>query len=40
VRNVLNDDNPIPVQTWTTGEVVKLATVEPRVFVFTFSVNF
>ena len=40
VRNVLNDDDPIPVQTWTTGEVVKLATVEPRVFVFTFAVNF
>lgn len=40
VRNVLNDDDPIPVQTWTTGEVVKLATVEPRVFVLTFSVNF
>ena len=32
--------DPIAVQTWTTGEVVKLATVEPRVFVLTFSVNF
>jgi iron complex outermembrane receptor protein len=40
VRNVLNDDDPIAVQTWTTGEVVKLATVEPRVLVLTFSVNF
>jgi hypothetical protein len=40
VRNLLNEDDPIPVQTWTTGEVVKLATVEPRVFVFTFAVNF
>jgi hypothetical protein len=40
VRNLLNDDDPIPVQTWTTGEVVKLATLEPRTFVFTFAVNF
>lgn len=40
VRNVLNEDAPIPVQTWTTGEVVKLATVEPRLYVFTFAVNF
>jgi hypothetical protein len=40
VRNALNDDSPIAVQTWTTGEVVKLATVEPRTFVFTFAVNF
>lgn len=40
VRNALNDDAPIPVQTWTTGEVVKLATVEPRTFVCTFAVNF
>ncbi len=40
VRNVLNENSPIPVQTWTTGEVVKLATVEPRLYVFTFAVNF
>ncbi|MBI5769134.1 MAG: hypothetical protein HZA93_15175 [Verrucomicrobia bacterium] len=40
VRNVLDEHKPIPVQTWTTGEVVKLATVEPRVFVCTFAVNF
>jgi hypothetical protein len=40
VRNVLNEDDPVPVQTWTTGEVVKLATVEPRVIVVTFAVNF
>ena len=40
VRNVLGRDNPIPVQTWTTGEVVKLATIEPRTYVFTFAVNF
>jgi hypothetical protein len=40
VRNALGEDDPIPVQTWTTGEVVKLATVEPRTFVFTFAVNF
>jgi hypothetical protein len=40
IRNLLNDDDPTPIQTWTTGEVVKLATVEPRVIVFTFAVNF
>ena len=40
VRNLLDEHKPIPIQTWTTGEVVKLATVEPRLYVFTFSVNF
>lgn len=40
VRNLLDEHKPIPIQTWTTGEVVKLATVEPRVYVMTFSVNF
>ncbi len=40
VRNVLNEDDVIPVTALTTGQVVKLATVEPRVIVVTFGVNF
>ena len=40
IRNLLDEHDPMPIQTWTTGEVVKLATVEPRVFVMTFSVDF
>lgn len=40
VRNVLNEDDVIPVHALTTGEMAKYATVEPRVAVVTFSVNF
>ena len=40
VRNLLNEDDVIPVHALTTGEIAKYATVEPRLFVFTFSVNF
>jgi hypothetical protein len=40
IRNLLDDHKPLPIQTWTTGEVVKLATVEPRLYVVTFAVDF
>jgi hypothetical protein len=32
--------DPIPVTALTTGEVVRLATIEPRVFMMTFGVDF
>jgi iron complex outermembrane recepter protein len=40
VRNVLNEDDTIPVTVTTTGQVVRIATVEPRMFVGTFGVDF
>jgi hypothetical protein len=40
VRNVLDEHDPVPVQAWTTGEVVRLATVEPRVYVLSLAVDF
>jgi hypothetical protein len=40
VRNVLDENDTIPVTMTTTGQVVRIATVEPRVFVGTFSVDF
>lgn len=39
VRNLLNENDVIPVQALTTGEIAKVATVEPRVIVLSFSVN-
>lgn len=39
VRNLLNEDDVIPVRALTTGEIAKVATVEPRVIVLSFSVN-
>ncbi len=40
VRNVLDENEPVPVAAHTTGAIVKIATVEPRVTVFTFAVDF
>lgn len=40
VRNVLNENDVIPVQALTTGAIAKFATVEPRVIVLNFSVSF
>ena len=40
VRNLLDEDDVVPVTALTTGAIAKVATVEPRVVVVTFSVNF
>ena len=40
VRNVLDEDDPVPVAAFVNGRIAKLATVEPRLFIFTFGVNF
>lgn len=40
VHNVLDENDPIPVGALTTGVVSRLATVEPRVFVLSFGVDF
>lgn len=40
VRNLLDEDDPVQVAAFVTGRTTKLATVEPRLFVFTFGVNF
>lgn len=40
VRNVLNEDDPVPVAAFVNGGIAKIATVEPRLFVLTFAVNF
>jgi hypothetical protein len=40
VRNVLDENDPVPVATFVSGAVAKLATVESRVVVVTFAVNF
>jgi iron complex outermembrane receptor protein len=40
VRNLLNENAPIPVAAITTGVVAKTATIEPRVVVLTFGVDF
>jgi hypothetical protein len=40
VRNLLNDNDPIPVGALTTGVVSRVATVDSRVFVMTFAVDF
>jgi hypothetical protein len=40
VRNLLNQDDPVPIAAHTTGTIVKIATVEPRVIVLTFAVDF
>ncbi|MBI4622353.1 MAG: hypothetical protein HY736_03910, partial [Verrucomicrobia bacterium] len=40
IRNLLNENDTIPVTMTTTGQVVRIATVEPRVIVATFAVDF
>lgn len=40
VRNLLNENDPIPVGALTTGVVSRMATVDSRVFVMTFAVDF
>jgi outer membrane receptor protein involved in Fe transport len=40
IRNLLDEDDPVPVGAFVTGEIAKIATVEPRVIVLTFAVDF
>jgi hypothetical protein len=40
IRNVLDEDGAVPVTINTQGDVIKLATVEPRLFVFTLGLDF
>ncbi len=40
IRNLLNERDPIPASATTTGEIVRIATVEPRVFVMTLALEF
>ena len=40
VRNVLDEKDPIPAGTITTGKVTRIATVEPRMILYTFAVDF
>jgi iron complex outermembrane recepter protein len=40
VRNVLNEHDPVPITALSTGRVAQIATVEPRVVRFVFSVEF
>ncbi|HUG09766.1 MAG TPA: hypothetical protein VMM36_02075 [Opitutaceae bacterium] len=40
VRNLFDEDEAVPVARITTGAVAKIATVEPRVFIATFGVEF
>lgn len=40
VRNVLDEDDPVPAGTITTGKVTRIATVEPRTILYTFAVDF
>jgi outer membrane receptor protein involved in Fe transport len=40
VRNLLNENDPIPVGALTTGMVSRLATIDSRVIVTTFGVDF
>jgi outer membrane receptor protein involved in Fe transport len=40
VRNLLNQNDPLPVGALTTGVVSRLATVDSRVIVMTFAVDF
>jgi outer membrane receptor protein involved in Fe transport len=39
VRNLFDNDEPVPTARTTTGAVAKLTTVEPRVIVVTFGVE-
>lgn len=39
VRNLLNENEVIPVVALTTGKIAKVATVEPRVIAISFSVD-
>jgi iron complex outermembrane receptor protein len=40
VRNVLDEQDPIPVTATTKGQVIRIATVEPRLIACTFGVDF
>jgi hypothetical protein len=40
VRNVLDEKGPIPVTATTQGQVIRIATVDPRVIACTFGVDF
>ena len=40
VRNVLNENDPVPVAALTTGAISRLATIDSRVTQLTFAVDF
>lgn len=40
VRNVFNEDDPVPMQALTTGAISRLVTVDPRLTAITFGVDF
>ncbi|MEO5957809.1 MAG: hypothetical protein ABIZ49_07140, partial [Opitutaceae bacterium] len=40
LRNVLDEHDPVPTARLTTGAIAKLATVEPRVIVASFTMDF
>jgi hypothetical protein len=40
VRNLLNENDPVPVGALTTGAISRLATVDRRLIVMTFAVDF
>ena len=40
VRNVLDEKDPVAVMRTTPGQVVRIATVVPRIIVGTFGVDF
>lgn len=40
VRNLLNEDDPLPVRKYTTGQTVMLGTIEPRVATVSVAVDF
>lgn len=40
IRNVLDESRPIPVTAFSNGEIARLATVEPRLFILTCGFEF
>ena len=40
IRNALNANDPIPIGALTTGAISRLATVDSRLFQFTFAVDY
>jgi hypothetical protein len=40
VRNLLDEADPIPIAAATSGQIVRIGTVEPRVIVLTLAVDF
>ncbi len=40
IRNALNQDDPIPFSAYTDGQVARIATVEPRLFILSCGFEF